>query len=166
MTHDPAELRNHKQLEHCKGHYLNVEISDRTLTASLSFISGRASAFCCEGLIFIDARWSFSTEAWLHHPRIYCEILWTFSQICAASSLFTHSGVYLVPVEALSNWITHGNSSTRSAQYSAKDRLCHANALWVRMFHALTWTNVGLSLYLWVHYTFLQLEDPKKKEAR
>lgn len=34
------------------------------------------------------------------------------------------------------------------------------------MVHSLKWTNGGLSLYLWVHYTSLQVEDPKKKEAR
>ena len=68
---------------------------------------------------------------------------WTFSQIWTASSLTRVFTKW--PVEALSNWITHGNSSTRSAQYSAKDRLCHANALCVRMVHSLKWTNVGLS---------------------
>ena len=44
MTHHPAEVHNHNQLEHCKGHYLSIEISDRTLTASLCFFSGKASA--------------------------------------------------------------------------------------------------------------------------
>lgn len=95
MTHHPAEVHNHNQLEHCKGHYLSIEISDRTLTASLCFFSGKASALyiiiMLRRSLFFDARYRDGDSPLKHDCITKESVLNLFANL---NCLFTDSGVY------------------------------------------------------------------------